>query len=172
LRQSTLRRLLLASGVYIFFLVFLRSLVPEELTPSVSLLAIPLVILALFLVRDLFYRSSGPSENPTRTGSRRFRAREVQLLTRQVEVASSASQGFFETIPLARLRDLFVEKVSLELGVEKEKVKRDLADGRLGPALVGDQGLYRLLYSSPPRKAAARVKMLREAIDRIEAWNG
>ena len=170
MRRSYLKRLILASGVYIFFLIFLRSLVPEELTPSISLLAIPLVILALFLARDLFYRSAGPSETPTQTGPRRFRARDVQLLTRQVEVASSASQGFFETILLARLRDLFAEKVGLEMGVEKEKVKRQLGDGRLGPALVRDQGLYRLLYSSPPRRAAARIKMLREAIDGIEAW--
>ncbi len=170
MRRGPLKRLILASGVYIFFLIFLRSLVPEELTPSINLLAIPLVILALFLARDLFYRSAMPSETPMQTGSRRFRARDVQLLTRQVEVASSASQAFFETILLARLRDLFAEKVSLEMGVEKEKVKRQLVDGRLGPALVGDQGLYRLLYSSPPRRAAARIKMLRETIDRIEAW--
>jgi len=94
----------------------------------------------------------------------------VQLLTKQVEVALSASQAFFETILLTRLRDLFVEKASLEMGIEKEKVKRQLADGQLGLGLVGNLGFYGLLYGSPPRKAAARVKMLREAIDGIEAW--
>ena len=170
MRQSTLNRLILASGAYVFFILFLRSLVPEGLTPSLSLLAIPLIVLALIIGRDLFFRSARPSKTPTHIGPQRFRARDVQLLTRQVEVALSASQAFFETILLTRLRDLFVEKVSLETGIEKEKVKRQLADGRFGLRLVGNLGLYGVLYGSPPRKAAARVKMLREAIDGIEAW--
>ena len=170
MRQSTFKHLILASSAYIFFLLFLRSLVPEELIPPPSLLAIPLIVLVLIIGRDLFYRSAEPSRTPSHTGTQRFRARDVQLLTRQIEVASSASQAFFETILLSRLRDLFVEKVSLEMGMDKEKVKRQLANGGLGPGLVGGQVLYRLLYGPPPRKAAARVKMLREVIDGIEAW--
>jgi hypothetical protein len=87
-----------------------------------------------------------------------------------VEVASRASEAYFETILLNRLRDILVEKVSLETGIEKENVKQDLADAVKGPALVRDVPLYRLLYSSTPLKGAMRVKMLREAIDGIEAW--
>ena len=170
MRRSTLKLLVIASGIYILFLIFLRSLVPETLTPSITLLALPLVILVLILVSDLSYRATAPSKTPARTRLRRFQARDVQYLSRQVEVASTGSQQYFESILLNRLRDILAEKVSLETGIEKEKVKQELADAVKGPALVRDEPLYRLLYSSTPPKGATRVKMLREAIDGIEAW--
>ena len=170
MRRSTLKLLVIASGIYILFLIFLRSLVPETLTPSITLLALPLVILVLILVSDLSYRATTPSKTPTRTRLRRFQARDVQYLSRQIVVASTGSQAYFESILLNRLRDILAEKVSLETGIEKEKVKQELADAVKGPALVRDEPLYRLLYSSTPPKGAARVKMLREAIDGIEAW--
>ena len=106
-----------------------------------------------------------------RTRIRRFQARDVQYLSRQVEVASVGSQEYFESILLDRLRDIFAEKVSLETGLVKESVKQELASTVKGPALVRDKTLYTLLYSSTPPKGAIRVKMLREAIDGIEAWN-
>lgn len=101
---------------------------------------------------------------------RRFQARDVQYLSRQVEVASKGSQAYFDSILLSRLRDIFVEKVSLETGIAKESVKRELADLVTGPLLVRNETLYRLLYSSTHPKGATRVKMLRDAIDGIEAW--
>jgi hypothetical protein len=170
LRRSTLKLLALSSGIYALFLVFLRSLIPETLTPSITLLALPLVILVLILVSDLSYRATAPSKTPVQTRLRRFQAMDVQYLSRQVEVASKGSQAYFETILLNRLRDILVEKVSLETGIEKENVKQELADTVKGPALVRNGPLYRLLYSSTPAKGATRVKMLREAIDGIEAW--
>jgi hypothetical protein len=170
LRRSTVKLLVIASGAYVLFLVFLRSLVPETITPSITLLALPLIILVLILVSDLSYRATAPSETPVRTRLRRFQARDVQYLSRQVEVASSGSQAYFESILLNRLRDILAEKVSLETGIEKENVKQELADAVNGPALVGNGLLYRLLYSSTPPKGATRVRMLREAIDGIEAW--
>ena len=170
MRRSTLKLLLLASSVYVLFVVFLRSLVPETLTPSITLLALPLIILTLILVSDLSYRATAPSKTPAPTRLRRFQARDVQYLSRQVEVASSGSQAYFESILLSRLRDILAEKVSLETGVEKENVKRELVDVVKGPALVGNEPLYRLLYSSTTPKGATRVNMLREAIDGIEAW--
>ena len=172
MRRSTLKLLVLSSGVYVLFLVFLRSLVPETLTPSVTLLAVPLVILVLILVSDLSYRATVPSETPARTRLRRFQARDVQYLSRQVAVASSGSQAYFESILLSRLRDILAEKVSLETGIEKENVKQELADAVKGPVIVGNGPLYRLLYSSTTPKGATRIKMLREAIDGIEAWKG
>ena len=94
----------------------------------------------------------------------------MQYLSRQVEVASSGSQAYFESILLNRLRDILAERISLETGIERENVKQEVADAVKGPALVGNRRLYRLLYSSTPSKGATRVKMLREAIDGIEAW--
>ncbi len=170
MRRSTLKLLVAASSVYVLFLIFLRSLVPETITPSITLLALPLIILTLILVSDLSHRATAPSETPARKSPRRFQARDVQYLSRQVEVASVGSQAYFESILLSRVRDILVEKVSLETGIEKEKVKQELADPVKGSALVSDGPLYRLLYSSTPPKGATRVKMLREAIDGIEAW--
>jgi len=170
LRRGTLKLLALASSVYVLFLVFLRSLIPETLSPSVTLLALPLIILVLILVSDLSYRATAPSKTPAQRSVRRFQARGVQYLSRQVAVASSGSQAYFESILLSRLRDIFAEKVSLETGIEKENVKQELADAVKGPALVGNGPLYRLLYNSTPSNGATRVRMLREAIDAIEAW--
>jgi hypothetical protein len=170
LRRSTLKLIVSASAVYVLFLVFLRSLLPETITPSITLLALPLIILALILVSDLSYRATAPSKTPEQTRLRRFQARDVEYLSRQVEVASMASRAYFETFLLNRLRDILIEKVSLETGMEKGNVKRELADVEQGQTLVRDRQLYRLLYSPTPRKAATRVEMLREAIDRIEAW--
>lgn len=170
MRRSTLKLLVIASSIYILFLIFLRSLVPETLTPSITLLALPLVLLVLILVSDLSYRATAPSKTPVRPKIRRFQARDVRYLSRQVDVASTGSQAYFESTLVSRLRDILAEKVSLETGIEKEHVKQELADPVKGRALVSDEPLYRLLYSSTPPKGATRIKMLSEAVDRIEAW--
>lgn len=170
MRRGTVKLLVLSSGLYVLFLVFLRSLIPETLTPSVTILALPLLILVLILVSDLSYRATIPLKIPAQRRVQRFQARDVQYLSRQVEVASIGSQAYFESILLSRLRDILAEKVSLETGIEKEKVKQELADAVKGPALVRDGSLYRLLYSSTFARGATRVKMLREAVDGIEAW--
>jgi hypothetical protein len=170
LRRSVLRLLVPASAVYIFFLFFLRSVIPEKLAPSIALLALPLIILALILVGDLSYRSTAPSKTPRRVRIQRFQAGDVQYLSRQVEVARVGSQAYFESILLSRLRSILVEKISLETGIEKANVRRQLTDRVMGPALVRDRSLYRLLYNSTPAVGESRVKMLREVIDGIEAW--
>ncbi len=169
MRRSTLRLLAPASAVYIFFLIFLRSIIPEKLTPSVTLLALPLIILVLILVSDLSNRAIVPAKNPERLKARSVRTRDVQFLTRQVQVASQASGEYFETIR-SRLRALIIEKVSLQSGMEKENVKHALENRQLGdPTLIGLK-LYGLLYGSLPARGTARVKMLHQAIDGIEAW--
>lgn len=99
-----------------------------------------------------------------------LRARDVRSLTRQVAVAGNASTAYFETILRNRLRDLLAEKVSLETGMEKEFVTKTLADDRQGPLLLKDPKTYELLYYPPPRSPDSRLQMLREIIDRIEAW--
>jgi len=159
-----------ASAVYVLLLVLLRSVIPEALTPTVTLLALPLVLLALILAVDLSDRATVPSETVAREDPRRLRARDLQFLTRQVEVAANASPAYFETILRGRLRDQLVEKVSLETGMEKESVKHALADSNLGPRLLKDLEMYKLLYYPPPRDAKARLQMLRETVDRIESW--
>lgn len=124
----------------------------------------------MILAIDLSDRATLPSETVAQQGARMLRARDVQTLTRQVSVAAKASPAYFENILRTRLRDLLAEKVSLETGMEKDAVRRTLADERLGPRLLKDSRIYALLYYSRPPRAEERVRMLREIIDRIEAW--
>ena len=135
-----------------------------------TLLALPLVLFAMILAVDLADRATFPSETQSQEGPRVLRARDVQSLTRQVGVAAKASPAYFENILRGRLRDLLVEKVSLETGMEKEEVKRALLDDKLGPRLLRDPRTYALLYYAPPPTAEQRLQMLREIIDRIEGW--
>jgi hypothetical protein len=170
LKRKTLRLFIIASAIYLFVVIVLRSLIPETLTSTVSLLASPLVVLAILMIIDLSSRATYPSEINARETPRRLRARDLQYLARQVEVAAKASPAYFESILLNRLRDLLTEKVSLETGIEKESLKRVLADERFGPRLLKDQETYALLYCPPPSGAEARLETLRRAIDRIERW--
>lgn len=91
-------------------------------------------------------------------------------MTRQIDVATHASSDYFESILLLRLREILVNKVSLETGLEREGVLGLLGDYRLGVGLLRDERLYRLLYSKPGGRGAARVRMLEETVERIEAW--
>jgi hypothetical protein len=159
-----------ASAVYLFLLLLLRSVIPEALTPTVTLLALPLVLFAMILAVDLSDRATVPSETMADENPGILRARYVQSLTRQVGVAAKASPAYFENILRSRLRDLLAEKVSLETGMEKDEVKRALADDKLGPRLLRDSRTYALLYYAPPPRADQRLQMLREIIDRIEGW--
>jgi len=170
LKQSTLKLLVIVSSVYVVLLVLFRSIIPETISPTVSLLALPLILLALVLAVDLSDRATLPSRAIAQKAPRKLRARDVQFLTRQVEVAAKASPAYFETILRGRLRELLVEKVSLETGMERESVKRALADANIGPRLLKDLETYKLLYYSPPRGAEARLQLLRQIIDRIEGW--
>ena len=170
MKRKTLRLLIIASGIYLSLVLVLRSLIPEALTPTGSLLAFPLFVLAILLVVDLSSRATPTSEINARKTARRMRARDLQYLTRQVEVAAKASPAYFESILLNQLRDLLAEKVSLEIGMEKESLKRILADERLGPRLLRDQEIYALLYYPPPSSPKARLETLRQAIERIERW--
>jgi hypothetical protein len=159
-----------ASTVYLSLLLILRIVIPDTLTSSVTLLALPLVLFAMILAVDLADRSTFPSETLSQESPRVLRARDVQSLTRQVGVAAKASPAYFENILRSRLRDLLVDKVSLETGMEKEEVKQVLSDDKLGPRLLRDPRTYALLYYAPPPRAEQRLQMLREIIDRIEGW--
>ena len=170
MKRSTLTLLAVASGFYLLLLIVLRSIIPETLAPTLTLLALPLVVLAVILSLNLSDRSTAPSESKARETPRRILAKDVQSLTRQVEVAGSSSPGYFDTVLRKRLRDLLIEKVSLETGMERESVRRTLADNRQGPRLLGDLSLYQLLYYPPARKSEARLQMLRETIERLESW--
>jgi hypothetical protein len=171
LKRSTLTLLAFASAVYLLLLTIFRSIIPEAVTPTLSILALPLILLAVILTLDLSRRSITPLEMNASDDSRGVRARDVQSLTRQLKVAGNASPAYFEAVLRDRLRDLLAEKVSLETGIEKDSVKKALADDELGPRLLKDPETYALLYYPPPRSPGSRLQMLREIMDRIEGWN-
>lgn len=141
------------------------------MSPTLSLLAFPLIVLALILTIDLRNRATAPTEINAQAESKRLRARDVQSLTRQLEVAGSASPAYFETIIRARLRDLLAEKISLQTGIAKEAVKNALTDPVQALQILKDQKMYELLYYHPPMNPELRLQMLRETINKIEAWN-
>ena len=170
MKRSSLTFLAFVSGVYLLLLLVLRSIVPEALAPTLPLIALPLIVLALILTLNLSDRSTARSGSKVQKLPRRMGALDVQSLTRQVEVASRSSPAYYDMVLGKRLRDLLVEKVSLETGMERELVRRTLANDKQGPRLLRDSALYKLLYYPPVRKSAARLQMLRETIDRIEGW--
>lgn len=170
MKRSTAKLLAFASIVYVGFLIFVRGFLPPELTLPIPFLVIPLALLVIILVGDLASRMTVPSNVPVPKPYKRFLGGDLRSLTRQVEVGSRASASFFENVVLNRLRESLEEKVSLETGIEREKARKILADQRLGPGLLKDNTLYRLLYGLPPSKGRARLKMLEEAVARIEAW--
>lgn len=170
MKRSTLTLLILVSAFYLFLFTIFRNIVPESAFPTLSLLSVPLVVLALVLMTDLRRRATAPSKANTPEEPKRIRARDVQSLTRQLEVAATASPAYFETIIRARLREILAEKVSLETGVEKDTVKKALMDRTQGRRLIKDEKMYELLYYHPPVSPDSRLQMLREIIDRIEAW--
>ncbi len=170
MKRRTAKLLAFASIVYIGFLIFVRGFLPQDLSLPIPFLVVPLGLLVIILVGDLASRVTVPFNVPVPKPSKRFLGGDLRNLTRQVEVGSRASPSFFENVVLNRLRESLEEKVSLETGIEREKVRKIFADERLALGLLRENTLYRLLYSAPPPKGRARLKMLREAIGRIEAW--
>ena len=91
-------------------------------------------------------------------------------MTRQIEVGAKSSKSYYDGLLLARLQEVLVDKVSLETGLEKKRVQEILKNSSLGPGLLRDQELYRLLYSGAPGRGPGRVRMLEQAVAAIEAW--
>ncbi len=170
MKRETLKLLILASAGYYAVLFFARSFFPGDFTPPLYFLVGPLLLFVLILVSDLSYRATVPTEARVKNPPSRKLAREVQELTRQIEVGSAASPGYFENVMLARLREILVEKVSLEIGMEPERVRESMGNPRLGTRLLGNDTLYRLLYNPPQARGPARVKLLEDAIALVEAW--
>lgn len=170
MRRSTVALLVATVAFYIAFLFFLRSLIPENITPSVALLALPLIILAFIVITNLSSQAVQPSGQRFTPKSQRIRARDVQVLSKQIEVGTKASAAYFDQVILTRLRDLLAEKICSVTGVEKESTKLALSDPKTGPRLIKDLELYRLLYYPPSPRPQDRLPTIRRIIDQIEGW--
>ena len=170
MRKTTLKLVLMASGAYYAILFFASSFFPADITPPVYFLVGPLLVLVAILASDLSRRATVPTEVGVRNPPSRTLSREVQQLSRRIEVGASSSPSYFESLLLARLREVLVERVALETGMDRERVRELLANPRLGPGLLRNHLLHRLLYSPPPAKGPARVKLLEDVIAMTEAW--
>lgn len=122
------------------------------------------------MIRDLATRSTSPTRTRGALGPQRQEASEVQFISGQIRVTSKASTSYFDDVVRARLKELFINKVALESGLDTAEIREVLSDEKQGPNFLRDERLYRLLYSPVPERGKARVEMIREAVDRIEAW--
>ena len=161
--------MLVAAVLYYAVLFVTQGFLPQGFNPPLYLLAIPLIVIVAVLASNLSNRATSPSKTKVEA-PRRIQAREVQFLARQIDVGMMASPAYFDLVLLSRLREVLVEKVSLETGIEKERVRELLANPSLGPGLLREDSLYRLLYSPPPARGPTRVKLLEDAIALVEAW--
>ncbi len=147
-----------------------RGVLPSDSTPAIPLTAIPLLIMAIVIIRDLANRSTSPTKTVVMTIPEIRKGRQVRFLSRQIDVTAKASASYFDNVVRARLIELLVTKASLESGLESERVRQIMSDKTQGQKFLKNDTLYRLLYSSVPEEGSARIEMVREAVDLIEAW--
>jgi len=164
------RLLLWSAGAYAVLLVLVRGVFPSELTPTISLTGIPLIVMIVIIARDLVRKSTSPTIGKEIAATAVFRGNPVQFLSDHFRVAASSSDSYFENVVRARLKELLTAKVALETGLENDVVRRLLSDPRHGPKLIEDKSLYRLLYGPTPQGGIARMNMIGDAIDLIGAW--
>lgn len=169
MKKRTLTLVLAASAVYYLVLFLSLSLLPPGYNPPLYFLVVPLIVPVLILARDLAERAIVPLEVRPRTPSRKL-SRDIQALTRQIEVGWRSSPDYFEKVLVERLREALAGKVAVETGMDLGRVREILANPRLGPGLLRNEKLYRLLYSGVPAKGRARVAMLEETTALVEAW--
>jgi hypothetical protein len=170
LRKSTIELLVWAGVAYATILVLARGIFPSESTPTISLTVVPLAIIALIIVLDLRMRSTSPTERHVSPRHVKAPMPRVRLLSDQIRVSAKASDSYFENVIRGRLRELLVTKASLESGTDYETARRTLVDPVQGPKFLKDNQLYTLLYGPPPEKGRARVQMIEDAVQMIEAW--
>jgi len=165
-------KLLLSCVVaYAILLVLIRGLFPPQSSATLSLVGVPLLIIAAIIARDLARRSTGPTISPRNLASSRITEDPVKFLSGQIRVASGATDSYFEKIVRTRLRELMITKVALEKGSDRDMVRRLLSDPNNGPKLLGNNELYALLYGPLP-STRIRTEMINKAVEMIGAWKG
>lgn len=153
-------------------LVIVRGALPQGPSQTISLLGIPLLIVAIIIARDLAGRSTNPTMVKTESSKTSLRDDPVALLSNQIRVAASASDSYFDLVVRARLKDLLIDKVALETGLEKDTVRQSLFDKQQALQLLRNRALYDALNGPVPATGPEKVNLINRAIDMIGAWNG
>jgi len=170
LKRSTVILLAEISAVYFAVLVVFRGFLPGDANVPYYFLVVPLLVVVVALAVDLTGRATNPSDTMKRTSPPRKLGRGIETLTKQIKVGETSSKQYYETILLNRLRDVMVEKVSLETGMEIDRTKEILMNKLQGPSLLHDRVLYTLLYSGAPPTGPRRLADLDKTVKLIEAW--
>ncbi len=170
MKKRTVKLVVVASIPYYAILYLVSGLFPAEFTPPPYFLVSPLLVLVFIFARDLARRATVPTGVAMKNPPSRTLSRDVEQLTRRIEVGSSSSQSYFDSLLQARLRGVLVERLALETGIERERVRELLENPRLGRGLVRNDRLYRLLYTRPPEPGPARVKLLNDIATMLEDW--
>jgi hypothetical protein len=165
------RLLFWCAVAYAILLVLVRGTLPPDSAPTVSLVGIPLIVIAAIIARDLARRSTNPSVTPAIPYPSGLSDDPVRFLRDQIRIAASASDSYFENIVRARLKELLITKVALEKGMDRDATRRVLSDPRQGRELLDNDELYTVLYGPPPSKWI-RIRMIEKAVDMIGAWTG
>lgn len=170
MNRKTLKFLFWVVIVYIAILLFTRGLVSSDSTPTVSLTAIPLILMAIIIIRDLTNRSASPSHTPPAQTRTEMSHNTLEFLSRQIDVTAISNASYFDDVIRTRLRELLVTKASLQTGMETDRVRRTLSDSKQGPKFLHDDNLYALLYGAAPEEGSDRIEMIRETVELIENW--
>lgn len=176
MKRNTLRFLITVTAAYVAILLVARGFFASDSTPGISVSAIPLVIIAVAIIRDLVSRSSKASNASALRLASVQKGEQLRFLSRQIQVTTQASASYFNDVLGARLRGILVDKVSIEMGIDKATVRKLLSSETSGPSLLHNARLYSLLYGSGllysmPVTGRNRIRMIREAVTLIEAWN-
>lgn len=153
-------------------LVILRGAVPGGQSETISLLGIPLLIVAIIIARDLAGRSTNPTSLKAEFSKTSARDDPVTFLSNQIRVAAAASDSYFDVVVRTRLKDLLIDKVALETGLEKDTVRQSLFDKEKAQRLLRNESLFDALNGPVPATGAEKMKTINRAIEMIGAWNG
>ena len=170
MKRTTIILLGEVSALYFALLILARGFLPESSSVPIYFLVLPFVVIVLALAVDLTGRVTTPSETTNRKPLPRKLGRGIERLTKQVEVGTSASKGYYETVLRSRLREILVEKVALETGMDKNRAREVLKNRLLGQGILRNPELYALLYSGAPPPGPGRIKNLERTVKLIEGW--
>ncbi len=170
MRRSTVTLIGIAAVLYYAVVFLVRGFFPTNYSPPLPFLLAPLLGLVLVLLADLSSRATLRTEIPAKKVPHRTIGRDVRFLTEQIDAAKRASPEYFDRVLRSRLREALVEKVSLETGIGRERVKETLGNPTLGPGMLRNQRLYDLLYSRLPARSVSRIKMLEETVALVGGW--
>ncbi len=168
--MKTPRLLFWCAVAYGILLFLVRGFFPSESSPSLFLVGVPLIVVAVIVAHDLSRRSTRPTVSPTIQSPSSPKGDPVGFLSGQISVAASASDSYFENVIRARLKELLISKVTTETGMERDEARQILADPREGPKLLEQNELHTILYGPTPKTGSDRMRMIDDAIQMIGEW--